>query len=75
MDKIVVTGGRRLEGEVKVSGAKNAALPILVVLYLMIARNWGGSKAGIAGWLVATLGFKLSIESFALPLVAAGALG
>ncbi len=30
MDKILVQGGRRLEGEVVVSGAKNAALPILV---------------------------------------------
>ncbi|HEY3449499.1 MAG TPA: UDP-N-acetylglucosamine 1-carboxyvinyltransferase [Myxococcales bacterium] len=29
MDKIVVVGGNRLEGEVVVSGAKNAALPIL----------------------------------------------
>src|SRR5919107_425513 len=29
MDKIVVTGGKRLTGEVEVSGAKNAALPIL----------------------------------------------
>src|SRR3954464_5373556 len=29
MDKIVVTGGRPLHGEVTVSGAKNAALPIL----------------------------------------------
>ena len=30
MDKIVIQGGERLEGEVYVSGAKNAALPILV---------------------------------------------
>ncbi len=30
MDKIRVTGGRRLEGEVIISGAKNAALPILL---------------------------------------------
>ncbi len=30
MDKIVVEGGRRLSGEVKISGAKNAALPILM---------------------------------------------
>jgi UDP-N-acetylglucosamine 1-carboxyvinyltransferase len=30
VDKIVVTGGRRLEGEVKMSGSKNAALPILI---------------------------------------------
>ncbi len=29
MDKIIVKGGRRLEGEVRASGAKNAALPIL----------------------------------------------
>jgi len=30
MDKIIVEGGRVLKGEVKISGAKNAALPILV---------------------------------------------
>ena len=30
MDKIIVRGGRRLNGEVAVSGSKNAALPILV---------------------------------------------
>ena len=30
MDKIVIEGGRRLQGEVAVSGAKNAALPILI---------------------------------------------
>jgi UDP-N-acetylglucosamine 1-carboxyvinyltransferase len=29
MDKIVIEGGARLKGEVRVSGAKNAALPIL----------------------------------------------
>ncbi|MBI4490603.1 MAG: UDP-N-acetylglucosamine 1-carboxyvinyltransferase [Deltaproteobacteria bacterium] len=30
MDRILVRGGRRLDGEVVVSGSKNAALPILV---------------------------------------------
>ena len=30
MDKIVIQGGRRLAGEVAVSGSKNAALPILI---------------------------------------------
>jgi UDP-N-acetylglucosamine 1-carboxyvinyltransferase len=30
MDKIIVEGGRRLNGKVRISGAKNAALPILV---------------------------------------------
>ena len=29
MDKIVIEGGRRLEGEVTVSGAKNSALPLI----------------------------------------------
>jgi UDP-N-acetylglucosamine 1-carboxyvinyltransferase len=29
MDTIVITGGNRLRGEVRISGAKNAALPIL----------------------------------------------
>ncbi len=29
MDRIIITGGRALRGEVRVSGAKNAALPIL----------------------------------------------
>ena len=29
MDKIVIKGGRKLQGEVNISGAKNAALPIL----------------------------------------------
>jgi len=30
VDKIIVQGGRRLQGEVAVSGSKNAALPILI---------------------------------------------
>ena len=34
MDKIVVEGGRRLEGSVPISGAKNAALPILAASLL-----------------------------------------
>jgi len=30
MDKLLITGGRVLDGEVRISGAKNAALPLLV---------------------------------------------
>jgi UDP-N-acetylglucosamine 1-carboxyvinyltransferase len=30
MDKLIVTGGAPLRGEIKISGAKNAALPVLV---------------------------------------------
>lgn len=34
MDKIVIDGGRRLKGEVEISGAKNSALPILAASLL-----------------------------------------
>src|SRR6478609_8607295 len=34
MDKLIIEGGHRLEGEVRVSGAKNAALPILCAALL-----------------------------------------
>ncbi|HYT48596.1 MAG TPA: UDP-N-acetylglucosamine 1-carboxyvinyltransferase [Burkholderiales bacterium] len=34
MDKLRITGGRPLEGEVRVSGAKNAALPIMCAALL-----------------------------------------
>nr|WP_294840744.1 UDP-N-acetylglucosamine 1-carboxyvinyltransferase [uncultured Methylotenera sp.] len=34
MDKLLITGGNRLQGEVVVSGAKNAALPILCAALL-----------------------------------------
>jgi len=39
MDKIIVEGGKRLTGDVKVSGAKNAALPILVSALLTDGWN------------------------------------
>ncbi|MFN3594806.1 MAG: UDP-N-acetylglucosamine 1-carboxyvinyltransferase [Thiobacillaceae bacterium] len=34
MDKLVITGGRRLTGEVAISGAKNAALPLMCAALL-----------------------------------------
>ncbi|KIH75944.1 UDP-N-acetylglucosamine 1-carboxyvinyltransferase [Geoalkalibacter ferrihydriticus] len=34
MDKIIIHGGRRLKGEVQVSGAKNSALPLLFATLL-----------------------------------------
>jgi UDP-N-acetylglucosamine 1-carboxyvinyltransferase len=39
MHKILVEGGRRLEGEVITSGAKNAALPILISSLLTEGKN------------------------------------
>ena len=34
MDKLIISGGRPLQGEIRVSGAKNAALPILAATLL-----------------------------------------
>ncbi|MBU2705489.1 UDP-N-acetylglucosamine 1-carboxyvinyltransferase [Zooshikella marina] len=34
MDKLIITGGSRLDGEIRISGAKNAALPILAATLL-----------------------------------------
>jgi UDP-N-acetylglucosamine 1-carboxyvinyltransferase len=34
MDKLAIVGGKRLEGELKISGAKNSALPILAATLL-----------------------------------------
>ncbi len=34
MDKLIITGGSRLSGEIRISGAKNAALPILAATLL-----------------------------------------
>ncbi len=39
MDKIEINGGIRLKGEVKVSGAKNAALPLLASSILVDGEN------------------------------------
>ena len=39
MDKIIVEGGRTLKGEVRISGAKNAALPILIASLLTDGIN------------------------------------
>ena len=34
MDKILIEGGKRLQGEIVISGAKNAALPIIAASLL-----------------------------------------
>ncbi|MCI0572508.1 MAG: UDP-N-acetylglucosamine 1-carboxyvinyltransferase [Myxococcaceae bacterium] len=48
MDKIVVNGGRRLEGTVEVSGAKNAALPILASALLADGEHTFRNTPGLA---------------------------
>ena len=44
MDKLLIEGGRPLVGEVRVSGAKNAALPILCAALLTLALLGSGWK-------------------------------
>jgi UDP-N-acetylglucosamine 1-carboxyvinyltransferase len=43
MDKLIITGGKPLNGEIRISGAKNAALPILAATLLadepVVVRN------------------------------------
>lgn len=39
MDEIVIVGGRKLQGDVRISGAKNAALPVLVSSLLVDGWN------------------------------------
>ena len=39
MDKIVIEGGQPLKGSVRISGAKNAILPILAATLLTRGRN------------------------------------
>ncbi|MCB0009344.1 MAG: L-lactate permease, partial [Anaerolineales bacterium] len=45
-----------------------AAAPLLVVLYLMMWRNWGGAKAGPAGFVVALV-VSLVFFGANLPLI------
>lgn len=39
MDKLIITGGTRLQGDVRIAGAKNAALPILAATLLPEGRS------------------------------------
>lgn len=39
MDKIQITGGKKLQGEVRISGAKNAALPLIASSLLVKGKN------------------------------------
>ena len=35
MDKLIIEGGRKLHGEIRISGAKNAALPLIAATLLI----------------------------------------
>lgn len=39
MDKLIIEGGVSLQGEIRISGAKNAALPLLAATLLTGEKN------------------------------------
>lgn len=39
MDKLIIKGGRKLKGEIEISGAKNAALPVMAASILAAGEN------------------------------------
>jgi phosphate:Na+ symporter len=51
--------------------ASAGVLPLLNAVGVLLGANLGTT---ITGWMVATIGFKLSLQTFALPLMAGGAL-
>ena len=68
MDKIIVEGGNRLAGDVKVSGAKNAALPILVSALLTDGWNTFSNVPELMDIestkkLLSTLGARVTAEN------------
>lgn len=79
MDKLVITGGKKLSGEVRVSGSKNAALPIMAATLLTDAPC---TLLGVPRLrdtltmmkLLESLGKKVSYEKGKLTVLANGPL-
>ena len=77
MDKIIIKGGRALRGEVKISGAKNAALPILVSSLLTEGENTYTNVPDLKDiqsttMLLSHLGAKLAVEKNTVRIDAGG---
>jgi UDP-N-acetylglucosamine 1-carboxyvinyltransferase len=77
MDKLVITGGARLTGEVAISGAKNAALPILCASLLSaepltLSNVPGLNDIGTMLKLLAQMGVKIEREGDRVTLDASG---
>jgi len=77
MDKIIVQGGRRLQGTVQVSGAKNAALPILASALLCDGPNTFTNVPVLRDiqstlQLLSHLGARCSMEGHTVQVDAAG---
>jgi UDP-N-acetylglucosamine 1-carboxyvinyltransferase len=68
VQKIIIRGGARLRGEVRVSGAKNAALPILASSLLATGRSIYRNVPGLGdvrtmGRLLAKLGAEVTTKA------------
>ncbi|MEA3279900.1 MAG: UDP-N-acetylglucosamine 1-carboxyvinyltransferase, partial [Thermodesulfobacteriota bacterium] len=77
MDKIVVEGGASLKGEVKISGSKNAALPILVSSLLADGWNTYSNVPDLRdiksiGQLLSYLGAKVETDGSTVRIDAGG---
>jgi len=77
MDKIVIEGGRTLQGEVTISGAKNAALPILVSSLLTDGENTYTNVPNLHDiqtikLLLANLGARIESEGSSVRIDASG---
>jgi len=79
MDKIIVTGGRPLAGEVKISGAKNAALPIMFSSLLTEGVNTYANVPDLmdihsTNLLLSKLGAQIEIQGNTVRIDAGGAI-
>ncbi|MBU1275609.1 MAG: UDP-N-acetylglucosamine 1-carboxyvinyltransferase [Proteobacteria bacterium] len=80
MDKLVITGGAPLVGRVRISGAKNATLPLMAATLLTRGKSRLGNVPDLRdvrtmGSLLATLGAQLSTRKDRLFIDTSGAEG
>jgi len=77
MDKIIIQGGRRLEGTVRISGSKNAALPILFSALLTDGVSTYSNVPSLRDidstlLLLSTLGAQVQVDAGTVRIDAAG---
>src|SRR5919108_3990040 len=80
MDRLLVTGGRRLSGEVSVSGAKNSALKLMAAALLAEGRTVLRNIPDIADCrtmidVLARLGASVERQDHAVSIDTTGLLG
>jgi UDP-N-acetylglucosamine 1-carboxyvinyltransferase len=80
MDKLVIDGGKPLKGSIKVSGAKNAALPILIATLLTdepcVIENVPSTLRDLRTTfrLLESLGKKVVVDGSTVKVLATGSL-